>query len=344
MSASIDPNTTFPAFLATADESGDTVDRSIVELGLDDLPDDGALIEVHWSSVNYKDGLATIPAGRVARINPLVPGVDLAGVVVEADSTDAGGRFPPGTEVVGHGYDIGVARHGGYARYARVPARWLVARPEGLSLRDTMVLGTAGYTAALSIVQLEEHGVGPENGPVLVTGATGGVGSTAVSILAGRGYEVIASTGKTDAAEYLKGLGAGSIVDRRELSEAGRPLQKTSWAAAVDCVGGVTLANVLARTDYGGAVAASGLTGGGDLPTTVMPFILRSVALLGVDSVQTPVERRQMVWDRLGADLRPTGLTAIGHEIGLHDLESVLDGILQASITGRNVLDIRNPQ
>jgi putative YhdH/YhfP family quinone oxidoreductase len=342
MSSSTDQHSTFPAFVATADDTGESVDRSVAALGLDDLPEDGALIEVHWSSVNYKDGLATIPKGRVARINPLVPGVDMAGVVVEVDPGDEDERFPPGTEVIGHGHDIGVARHGGYARYARVPARWLVAKPAGLSLRDTMVLGTAGFTAALSVVQLEEHGVGPDDGPVLVTGATGGVGSTAVSMLAGRGYEVIASTGKAEATDYLKGLGAGSIIDRSELSEPGRPLQPTSWAAAVDCVGGVTLANVLARTEYGGAVAASGLTGGGDLPTTVMPFILRGVALLGVDSVQTPIERRRLVWERLGSDLRPTGLESIGHDIGLNELESVLDGILRGSITGRNVLDLRN--
>lgn len=343
MSSSTGQQPTFPAFVARADDDGESVERSIVDFSLGDLPDDGALIEVHWSSVNYKDGLATIPKGRVARINPLVPGVDLAGIVVEADPGENGQRFPLGTEVIGHGYDIGVARHGGYARFARVPARWLVAKPEGLSLRDTMVLGTAGFTAALSIVQLEEHGVGPDHGPVLVTGATGGVGSTAVSMLAGRGYEVIASTGKPEAADYLKGLGANSIIDRAELSEPGRPLQSTSWLAAVDCVGGVTLANVLARTEYGGAVAASGLTGGGDLPATVMPFILRSVALLGVDSVQTPIERRRMVWERLGSDLRPPGLESIGHDIELSHLESVLDGILRGSITGRNVLDLRNP-
>lgn len=332
----------FQAFLATADADGGSVDRSIVQLGIDDLPPDGALIEVHWSSVNYKDGLATIPKGRVAQTNPLVPGVDLAGVVVEADDGPGGADFPPGTEVIAHGYDIGVARHGGYASYARVPARWLVARPDGLSLREAMVLGTAGYTAGLSVVQLEEYGLSPDDGPVLVTGATGGVGSTAVSMLAGLGYEVVASTGKAEAAPYLTGLGAASIIDRSELSVPGRPLQKSTWAAAVDCVGGVTLANVLARLNVGGAVAASGLTGGGDLPTTVMPFILRGVSLLGVDSVNTPIERRRAVWGRLADDLKPAGLDDIGHDITIEQLQPVLDGILKGSITGRNVVDPRS--
>lgn len=323
----------FRALLAT--QTDDAVTREVVELGLDDLPSDGVLIEVAWSSVNYKDGLATIPKGRVAQISPLIPGIDLAGTVVESDD-DA---FPVGAGVLAHGYDIGVARHGGYARYARVPAEWLVALPDGMSARDAMVVGTGGMTAALSVIQLEEHGVTPDGGPVLVTGATGGVGSTAVSILAGKGFEVIASTGKASAADYLSGLGASSIIDRNELSEPGRPLQKPGWAAAVDCVGGHTLANVLARTDYGGAVAASGLTGGADLPATVMPFILRGVALLGVDSVQTPIERRRAVWERIGSDLKPAGLADIGTDVTFEGLSDVLDTILAGGVTGRFVVD-----
>lgn len=302
----------------------------------DELPE-GALIEVHWSSVNYKDGLASTPAGKVARVSPMVPGIDLAGVLVEAV-----GDLPAGTEVVAHGYDIGVARHGGYAEYARVPAEWLVPLPAGLTSRDAMIIGTAGFTAALSVIALEGAGVTPASGPVLVTGATGGVGSTAVGMLAGLGYEVVASTGKPEGADFLRTIGASSIIDRAELSEPGRrPLESTVWAGAVDCVGGVTLANVLKKIHYGGAVAASGLTGGADLPTTVLPFILRGVSLLGIDSVMAPIERRRAVWNRIGGDLKPAKLAEIGHDIGLDGLEDALTGILNGSMTGRAVVDVR---
>jgi acrylyl-CoA reductase (NADPH) len=326
----------FTAFQAVT--TGDAVERGITKMEIDELAPDGVLVEVHWSSVNYKDGLASTPTGKVARISPIVPGIDLAGRVVES----ADDALPPGTEVIAHGYDLGVSRHGGFAEYARVPAEWIVRRPEGLRGRDAMVIGTAGFTAALSIVALEEHGVVPGAGPVLVTGATGGVGSMAVSILAARSYEVVASTGKADAEPYLRALGAGAVIDRKELSEAGgRPLESMVWAAAVDCVGGVTLANVLKRIHYGGAVAASGLTGGAELPATVLPFILRGVSLLGIDSVQTPIERRRLVWQRLGTDLKPPGLDEIGHDVALSELGGALDAVLQGAVTGRNVVDVR---
>jgi putative YhdH/YhfP family quinone oxidoreductase len=306
-------------------------------MGLDELPPDGALIEVQWSSVNYKDGLASTPSGKVARVSPMVPGIDLAGVLAE----DVG-DLKAGTEVLAHGYDIGVARHGGFAGFARVPAEWLVALPAGLSARDAMVIGTAGFTAGLSVIALNDKGVLPGSGPVLVTGATGGVGSMAVGMLAGRGYEVVASTGKPESADFLRSIGATSIIDRAELSEPGRrPLESTIYAGAVDCVGGVTLANVLKKINYGGSVAASGLTGGGDLPTTVMPFILRGVSLLGIDSVQTPIEHRRNVWQRLATDLRPPQLAEMGHDIGLDELDGVLTGILNGSMTGRAVVDVR---
>jgi putative YhdH/YhfP family quinone oxidoreductase len=301
----------------------------------DDLPD-GALIDVQWSSVNYKDALASTPAGKVARISPIVPGIDLAGTLAE----DAG-DLAAGTEVIAHGYDIGVSRHGGFAERARVPDEWLVPLPAGLSARDAMVIGTAGFTAALSVIALEEHGLSPGDGPVLVTGATGGVGSVAVDLLSGRGYEVVASSGKADSHDYLRSLGAKDVIDRATLSEpGGRPLESMTWAAAVDCVGGVTLANVLKRINYGGAVAASGLTGGADLPTTVLPFILRGVALLGVDSVQTPIERRRAVWQRLATDLKPSDLSTIGREISLDELDGVLTRILDGAVTGRTVVAI----
>ena len=327
---------TFRGFRAVT--SGDAVDRGVVTMSTDELPTDGVLVEVLWSSVNYKDWLASTPTGRVARISPIIPGIDLAGTVVESDVE----AFAAGTAVVAHGYDLGVSRHGGFAEYARVPAEWLVPVPAGLSLRDTMVIGTAGYTAALSVLALEGRGLAPPDGPILVTGATGGVGSMAVGMLAARGYEVVASTGKRDAEPYLRSLGAKEIVDRATLVEGKtRPLESPVWAGAIDCVGSTTLASVLSRIQPGGAVAASGVTGGGDLPTTMMPFVLRGVSLLGIDSVQTPIEQRRQVWERLGADLKPIGLDDIGHDIGLGELDEVLDGILQGSVTGRNVVDVR---
>jgi putative YhdH/YhfP family quinone oxidoreductase len=323
----------FRAFQAVT--TGDRIERGVVTLEYKDLPEDGVLIDVHFSGVNYKDGLAAIPNGRVARLSPIVPGVDLAGTLAE----DAG-HLKAGTEVIAHGYDIGVSRHGGFAERARIPADWLVPVPAGLTAREAMVIGTAGFTAALSVIALEEHGLQPGAGPVLVTGATGGVGSVAVDLLASRGYDVVASTGKAEAHEYLRSLGAVDVVDRATLTEPGKPLQPMTWVAAVDCVGGVTLANVLARVQYGGAVAASGLTGGGDLPTTVMPFILRGVSLLGIEAVQVPISRRREVWNRLGADLKPEGLEGIGQDIGLEDLDRVLQEILAGQVTGRYVVDL----
>jgi acrylyl-CoA reductase (NADPH) len=329
----------FQAFQAVTD--GEAVERGVVTMQADALPD-GVAVEVHFSSVNYKDALASTPTGKVARISPIVPGVDLAGVLLE----DAG-EVAAGTEVIVHGYDLGVGQHGGFAEYARVPAGWVVPLPEGLTMREAMALGTAGFTAALSVIALQEHGVTPDRGPVLVTGATGGVGSTAVSMLAGLGYQVIASSGKVaEASEFLLGLGAGAVVDRAELAPEGgtesrRPLESTVWAGAVDCVGGVTLANALKKIHYGGSVAASGLTGGANLPTTVMPFILRGVNLLGIDSVMTPLPRRRDVWKRMAADLKPAGLAEIGHDITLDELDAALTEILAGGATGRSIVNLR---
>lgn len=323
---------TFRAFVATKTDDG--FQRGVSELSDTDLPGDGVLIDVEWSSVNYKDALASTPDGKVARISPLIPGIDLAGTV--AEGTD---ELPAGTPVLAHGYDIGVSRHGGFAGRARVPVEWIVPLPTGLDAREAMVIGTAGYTAALSVMALLDQGLNPDDGPILVTGATGGVGSTAVNLLAGLGFEVVASTGKAESHEFLRSLGAVDIVDRATLGDAvGRPLDSMQWAGAVDCVGGVTLANVLARIRYAGAVAASGLTGGAQIPTTVMPFILRGVSLLGIDSVQTPIERRRDVWIRLAGDLKPTGLDTIGTTVGLEDLDSVLSTILAGGATGRYVV------
>ena len=323
----------FPAFMFTNDPEAPR--REVVEIGLEDLSGDGVLIEVEWSSVNYKDGLATSPKGKVARISPLIPGVDLAGTVVDS----GGSRFAVGQKVIAHAYDIGVAHHGGYARYARIPADWVLELPEGLSTRDAMVIGTGGFTSAESVMALLDRGLRPADGPVLVTGATGGVGSMAITMLAALGYEVVASSGKKEAEEYLRSLGAARVIDRAELSvEDPKPLGAMTFAGAVDCVGGVTLANVLKRLNYGAAVAASGLTGGAGLATTVMPFILRGVALLGIDSVQLPMAQRVEVWKRLASDLKPAGIDRIGHEIGLNQLDAVLTAILKGEVTGRYVV------
>ncbi len=322
----------FPAFVFSNDP--DHPARGVEDIELSDIAPDGVLIEVEWSSVNYKDGLASTLSGKVARLRPLIPGVDLAGRVVEAS-----GGFSVGDLVIAHGYDIGTARHDGFARYARVPHDWIVPLPPGLSTRDAMVIGTGGFTAALSVIALQRWGIRPDNGPVLVTGATGGVGSMAVSMLSRLGYEVTASSGKPEAESYLRSLGASAVIDRALLVEDdGRPLQAMSYNGAVDCVGGSTLANLIKRLQYGSAVAASGLTGGATLATTVMPFILRGVALLGIDSVQTPMDIRVETWGRIAGDLKPSGLDTIGHSIGLGDLDGVLTSILSGGVTGRYVV------
>ena len=326
-------SSTFPAFVFTNDP--DNSHRSVEQVSLDQISPDGVLIEVEWSSVNFKDGLASTMSGKISRLKPMIPGIDIAGTVVDA----AGSDLVAGQKVIAHGYDIGVARHGGYAQFVRVPAEWIMKLPDGLTTREAMVVGTGGFTSALSIVALENWGLAPSAGPVLVTGATGGVGSMAVSMLAGRGYEVVASSGKASANEFLLGLGASRVIDRAELSaDDPRPLQTTTYAAAVDCVGGNTLANVLKRLNYGSAVAASGLTGGTAIPTSVMPFILRGVALLGIDSVQTPMDVRRSVWGRIASDLKPAGLESIGHSIGLNDLDRVLTAILAGEVSGRYVV------
>ncbi len=291
----------FPAYVVYR-RNADVV-HGPADLGLEDLPVGDVLIRVEWSSVNYKDAMVTRPGNRVARTSPLVPGVDLAGTVLSSGRDGP----PPGTAVLAHGHDLGVARHGGFATLARVPASWVVALPEGLTARQAMIIGTAGFTAALSIDQLEQRGLRPSDGPVLVTGATGGVGSVTVSQLARRGYEVVASTGKQAERSWLESIGARRVISREELDvDPGRTLGPELWAGAVDCVGGATLAQLIRTLRYGAAVAASGLTAGTALDTTVFPFITRGVALLGVDSVSTPADRRPQVWDRLRRRPAPT--------------------------------------
>jgi acrylyl-CoA reductase (NADPH) len=321
-----------------AEQDGDDVRRALRDLSAGDLPDGEVTVRVRWSSVNYKDALAVSPKGRVARGYPLVPGIDLAGEVIASDD-DA---VRPGAPVIVHGHDLGVAHHGGFAEFARVPAAWVVPLPDGMSARAAMALGTAGFTAALSVVRLEEHGVRAGDGPVLVLGATGGVGSTAVAILAARGHEVHAATGKADEADFLRSLGASEILSREETSaDPERPMEKQRWAGVVDPVGGAATAYALRTTRYGGAVALSGLTGGTDLETTVFPFILRAVSLLGIDSVETPADVRRSVWERLAGDLRPKGLEdEITREIALDELDPFLDEVLAGRARGRTVVRV----
>jgi acrylyl-CoA reductase (NADPH) len=327
---------TFRAFVAerTVD---DRVERGVRDFASSNLPDGEVEVRVDWSSVNYKDALATIADGKVARINPIIPGIDLAGeVVASSDSSVAAGDA-----VVAHGYDLGVARHGGYGQFTRLPVGYVVPLPDGLSAREAMAIGTAGFTAGMSVAALEARGLRPGDGPVLVTGASGGVGGTAVAILAARGHEVWAATGKLDEEERLRGLGAAGIVTRAEVTaESARPLESGRWAAAVDTVGAATMPYVLRTLRPGATVASSGNASGPRLETTVLPFILRGVALLGMDSVAMPIEERRALWGRLATDLRPNRLGEGVTEVSLETLEPALDGILAGSARGRWVVRI----
>ncbi|APH05626.1 NADPH:quinone oxidoreductase family protein [Bacillus weihaiensis] len=309
----------------------------IKEVSFNDLPEGDVTIKVHYSSVNYKDGLASIPNGQVVRTYPFIPGIDLAGEVVESKDS----RYEKGDQVIVTSYELGVSHFGGYSEFARVPGDWVVPLPDGLTLKEAMIIGTAGFTAALSIHQLEKNGLAPSNGSVLVTGATGGVGSFAVSMLAKRDYHVVASTGKKSEHEYLKKLGAKEILSREEvLPEKKGPIGQQRWAGAVDPVGGEQLASILTNIQYGGSVAVSGLTGGSEVPTTVIPFILRSVNLLGIDSVYCPRELRIELWNRLATDLKPNSIQEIGNEVTLEELPQVLPTILQGMVRGRTVVKV----
>lgn len=321
-----------------AERDGDDVNRELRTLSAGDLPDGDVVIRVGWSSVNYKDALAVAPKGQVAQTSPLVPGIDLAGEVVEG----AGDGFAEGDSVLAHGYELGVSRHGGYAEYARVSTDWVVPLPDGMDARQAMILGTAGFTAALSVVRLEDDGVTADGGPVLVLGATGGVGATAVAILAERGYEVVASTGKSDQEDWLKSLGAGEVIGRAETSaESDRPLEKQRWAGVVDPVGGEATAYALRTTRYGGAVASSGMVAGTGLRTTILPFILRDVSLLGVCSVDTPIAERREVWDRLAGDLKPGDTDRlVSGELSLDEVDGHLDEVLEGTSRGRMLVRV----
>ena len=323
--------TRFRALVAERD--GDEVRRELRELSADDLPDGDVTIRVGWSSVNYKDALAVTPKGQVARISPLVPGIDLAGEVVDGEGQ--------GTQVLAHGYDIGTSHHGGYAELARMPGGWVVPLPDGLTPRDAMALGTAGFTAALSVAHLQDAGLTPGDGPVLVLGATGGVGSLAVDMLAGLGHEVHASTGKAAEADLLRALGAAEVLTREETSaESERPLERQRWAGVVDPVGGASLAYALRTVRIGGAVASSGQVGGVAVHTTVMPFILRGVSLRGVDSANMEIGARRALWERMAGDLRPRSLDRLVREVTLDEVDGVLSETLGGGATGRTVVRV----
>jgi len=319
----------------------DTVDgkqqAGFRQLTLADLPDHDVLVEVAFSTVNYKDGLALSGKGRIARRTPMVGGIDLAGVVVESRSD----KWVAGDKVVLNGWGLSETEWGGYSRYQRVKAEWLIALPQEFSLEQAMAIGTAGYTAALCVNALEDWGtIGVDDREVLVTGAAGGVGSVAVSLLASKGYKVTASTGRPETHDYLASLGASGFVERAALSEKGGPLQKERWAGAVDSVGSTTLANVLSQTVYGGAVAACGLAGGADLPATVLPHILRNVALLGIDSVMAPVAKRLRAWQILGQHLNPLHLQALTRIEPMSALPKIAEDIVAGRIRGRVVVEI----
>jgi acrylyl-CoA reductase (NADPH) len=308
------------------------------QLTVADLPDHDVLVEVEFSTLNYKDGLVLSGnKNKVARKLPLVAGIDLAGTVVESRSA----AWKAGDKVVVNGFGLSESQYGGYARYARVKSEWLVRLPSAFSTEQAMAIGTAGYTSALCVDALVNFGLTKGTGEVLVTGAAGGVGSVAVALLAAAGFDVVASTGRPETHDYLKGLGASSFLDRASLQEKGPPLQKERWAAAVDVVGGLTLANVLAQTKYGGGVAACGLTAGADLPATVLPHILRSVALLGVDSVMAPIAKREKAWQRLARDLPTKKLAEITRVEPMSKLVELAGSILAGQVRGRVVIDVK---
>tara|TARA_Y100000782_G_scaffold108197_1_gene131454 strand:- start:21 stop:1007 length:987 start_codon:yes stop_codon:yes gene_type:complete len=319
------------------DRTEDGFQRAVVDLTDDDLPEGDVLVDVEYSTVNYKDGLAVTDTAPVVRNFPMVPGIDLAGTVSASDDPEVS----VGQRVVVNGWGIGEETWGGFAQRARVRGEWTVLLPDGIGSAEAMAIGTAGYTAMLCVLALEDHDVTPEAGPVLVTGAAGGVGSVAVAVLAARGYEVHASTGRPEEADYLVGLGASEIVGRTELSEAGgRPLARARWAGAVDAVGSHTLANVLSQIRPEGCVAACGNAQGTDLVTTVFPFILRGVTLRGVHSVHVPRPRRLEAWRRLDEDLDRDLLTSMTRTVGLDDVSTVAAEILAGRVRGRVVVDV----
>ena len=327
----------FKALMVHRDDKN-VISHELTDMQHDDLPADGdVLVAVKYSTINYKDGQCLTGLGRLVREYPHVPGIDFAGEVVSSSDE----RYKPGDLVVLTGWRVGETWWGGYAQFARVKAEWLVPLAGGLDCQQAMAIGTAGFTAMLSVLALEDAGVTPESGPVLVTGAAGGVGSIATALLAARGFSVTALTGRPETESYLRGLGASDILDRADMIEgAGKPLESGKWAGCVDSVGSVILARALAQMKYSGTVATVGLAGGADLPTTVIPFILRGVSLLGIDSVMAPYQRRMQAWQRLAKDLPKSQLAAAMTLIGLADVPTAGADILAGKVKGRLVVDV----
>ena len=325
----------FKAVMLRKAEDGSTI-AGVEMVNPAALPEGEVEIRVAYSTLNYKDGLAITGRGPVVRQWPMIPGIDLAGTVTKSSSAD----FSEGSEVIVNGHGMGEVHWGGLAQMARLPAAWLTPKPQSLSLKDTASIGTAGYTAMLSILALERHGIKPDSGPILVTGANGGVGSFAVAILARRGFEVHASTGRPAESERLQALGAAKVIDRAELSEKGKPLQNEQWAGAVDCVGSHTLANICAQTRYGGVVTACGLAQGMDFPTTVAPFILRGITLAGIDSVYASQALRNEAWNCLAQETDRALLNEIADTVGLEACIDLAHKLMGGQVKGRIVVDL----
>jgi acrylyl-CoA reductase (NADPH) len=325
---------TFKAIRIDKAEKGTTA--ALAQFDEAELMEGDVTVRVEYSALNYKDGLAVTGKAPVVRRFPMIAGIDLAGTVEHSSHP----QWKAGDKVICTGWGMGETHLGGYAEKARVKGDWLVRLPEGMSARDAMAIGTAGFTAGLAVLALEKHGLTPKHGPVVVTGAAGGVGSVATAVLSKLGYHVIASTGRMSEAPYLKGLGAAEVIDRNELSGPAKPLAKERWAGGIDSVGSTTLANLLSMTKYGGAIAACGLAAGMDLPSSVAPFILRGVCLLGIDSVMCPIELRKTAWSRLARDLDSGKLAEITHEIGLSEVIAAGARILAGQVRGRIVVKI----
>ena len=327
----------FNALVVNKDEESGKTSAAVEQISTDQLPEGNVVVNVEYSTVNYKDGLCIGPGGGLVREYPHVPGIDFAGTIESSDDP----RYSAGDSVVLTGWRVGEVHWGGYAQKARVNADWLVPLPSGLSSRQAMAVGTAGFTAMLAVMALEDHGLKPDQGPVLVTGAAGGVGSVATAILANLGYEVAAVTGRPETEEYLRALGATQIVLREEINETvKRPLERETWAGCVDAVGGDMLARVLGQMKYGGSVSAVGLAGGAGLPATVIPFLLRGVNLLGIDSVMQPYDNRLRAWERIAKDLPMDKLEAMIHPATLGDLPALGKDILKGQVKGRVVVDV----
>ena len=325
----------FRALMIKKEDDVQTV--NMVEIDDNDLMEGNVLLKITHSTLNYKDGLAITGASPVVRSFPMIPGIDLSGIVLSSEDKN----FSEGDRVVLNGYGLSESHFGGYSEKARVKSEHLLKLPENISNKQAMAIGTAGYTAMLCVLAIEDHGIKPDHGTILVSGASGGVGSVAIFLLSDLGYNVEASTGRLEETSYLNKLGAKTVIERSELSEPSRPLGKERWAGAIDSVGSTTLANILAQVSYGGAVSACGLAQGMDLPSTVMPFILRGVSLLGIDSVMAPMQIRERAWNRLSKDINFEKLEDMVVEVGLDQVQELAKDILQGQVRGRVVVNIQ---